>query len=243
MDAWIQDILYGQTFGITLLVASFLFGLTAAISTAKCSGLPAMLVILGYTGSSKTHQTRRLLMTAGAFALSTIIILGALGAAISFVGGNFIDSAKHLGFYVKKILGVISIFLGLLALNLLPIRLPSFKIAVEKLPGGTWGALALGATVGLTTASCATTCAPLQMPVVLGLAALRGHVLEGTVILIIFAIGFVTPMIAAMLGLGLSRATKIMERIATPLRYFSGVFLILTGLWLSAMFKYTLTGF
>ncbi|MCL2707368.1 MAG: hypothetical protein FWE97_04310 [Dehalococcoidia bacterium] len=244
MDAWIQEILRGETFGFMVLVASFLFGVTAAFFTAKCSGLPAMLVILGYSSTGKMNQRRQLLMTAGAFAISTIVILGILGALISYIGGDFISSTSRLGFYSKKVLGVIALFLGLLALDLVPVRLPAFKLAIEKLPSGPVGALVLGATIGLTTASCAVTCAPLQMPVVIGLAILSGRALEGAIILMVFAIGFVTPMIAAMLGLGFTRATKIMERIATPLRYFSGVFLVLTGLWLLAMIKNnTFTGF
>jgi len=240
---WIEGILRGETFGFMVLLAALLFGITAAFFTAKCSGLPAMLVILGYTSSAKTNQKRQLLMTAGAFAVSTIVILGIIGAAISYLGGDIMSSTSWIGFIAKKVLGVISIFLGLLALGLLPMHLPSFKVALEKLPSGPKGALVLGATVGFTSASCAVTCAPLQMPVVMGLAILNGRALEGAIILMIFAVGFVTPMIAAMLGLGFTRATKIMEKIAVPLRYFSGAFLVLTGLWLSAVYTYTWYGF
>jgi len=243
MGTWLDDILRGETFGFMVLIASFIFGITAAFFTAKCSGLPAMLVILGYTSSGKANQKRQLLMTAGAFAISTIVILGILGAIISYFGGDIISSTSWLGFVAKKVLGVISLFLGLLALGLLPIHIPSFKLALEKLPSGPTGALILGATVGLSSASCAVTCAPLQMPVVMGLAMLNGRALEGAIILMIFAVGFVTPMIAAMLGLGFTRATKIMDRIAKPLRYFSGAFLVLTGLWLSAVYTYSWHGF
>lgn len=237
MDAWIQEILKGQTFGIMVFVAAFLFGLSSAATTAGCGGLPAMLVILGYTGSSKANKTRQLLMAAGAFALSSIVVLGALGAVMSLAGGDIINSTGRLGFYFKKLLGIAVIILGLSALDWLPMRFPTFKISTDKLPSGTLGALALGATVGLATAGCAATCSPLQLPIVLGLAALRGHVLEGTVILVVFAIGFVLPLVAVMLGVGMTRATKIMEKLDKPLRYISGVFMILLGLWLTAVIK------
>ena len=243
MDAWIQDILKGQTFGFTVLLASFLFGLSSAATTAGCGGLPAMLVILGYTGSSKGGNRGQLLTAAGAFALSSIVILGALGALMAFAGGDIMSSTGRLGFYVKKVLGFVCLILGLSALDWLPMRFPTFKLATEKLPSGTLGALLLGATVGLATAGCAAACSPLQLPIVLGLAALRGKVLEGIIILVIFAIGFVAPLVAVMLGLGMGRATKFMEKMDKPLRYISGVLLILVGFWLLSQIKTgTLTG-
>ena len=244
MDAWIQEILKGQTFGFMVLLASFLFGLSSAATTAGCGGLPAMLVILGYTGSAKTGKTKQLLIAAGAFTLSSVIVLGALGALMSFAGGDIMTTTGRLGFYVKKVLGFACLILGLSALDWLPMRFPTFKVATEKLPGGTLGALLLGATVGLATAGCAAACSPLQLPIVLGLAALRGRVLEGTIILIVFAIGFVAPLVAIMLGLGMGRATKFMEKMDKPLRYISGVFLILLGFWLVAQIKTgSITGF
>jgi cytochrome c-type biogenesis protein len=244
MDAWIQGILKGQTFGFMVLVASFLFGLSSAATTAGCGGLPAMLVILGYTGSSKAGKTRTLLTAAGAFALSSIIILGALGALMSFAGGDIMNSTHSWGFYAKKVLGVFCLILGLSALDWLPLRFPTFKISTEKLPGGTAGALILGATVGLATAGCAAACSPLQLPIVLGLAALRGKIWEGTIILVVFAIGFVAPLVAVMLGLGMTRATKFMEKLDKPLRFISGAMLILVGFWLLAQLKTgTITGF
>jgi cytochrome c-type biogenesis protein len=244
MDAWIQSILKGQEFGFVVLVAAFLFGLSSAATTAACGGLPAMLVILGYTGSSKSNSRRQLLIAAAAFTFSSVVALASLGAAMSYLGGSVMESTGRLGFYFKKVLGFGALFIGLSALDLLPVRLPNFKIATEKLPSGTLGALFLGATVGLATAGCAAACSPLQLPIVLGLAALRGKVLEGTIILVVFAIGFVAPLVAVMLGLGMGRATSLMEKMDKPLRFISGTLLIILGFWLLAQIKTgTLTGF
>jgi cytochrome c biogenesis protein CcdA len=246
INTWVQSTLKGETFGFMVLLASFLFGLSSAATTAGCGGLPAMLVILGYTGTNKTKagQRKQLLMAAGAFALSSIVVLGALGALISFAGRDIFATTGSLGFYIKKVLGVVCIVLGLSALDWLPLRFPTFKMSTEKLPAGTLGALMLGATVGLATAGCAAACSPLQLPIVLGLAALRGKVLEGIIILVVFAIGFVAPLVAIMLGLGMTRATKVMEKLDKPLRYISGAFLIILGLWLCAVIKTgSVTGF
>jgi len=244
MNDWITTVLRGQTSGFMVLLASFLFGLSSAATTAGCGGLPAMLVIIGYTGSSKTGQRKQLLTAAGAFALSSIVVLGALGAVVSLAGKNIMDSTSVYGFYAKKILGFAALLIGLSALDWLPVRFPTFKVSTDKLPGGTKGALLLGATVGLATAGCAAACSPMQLPVVLGLAVLRGRVLEGTIILVVFAIGFASPLVAIMLGLGMGRATHLMEKMDKPLRFISGAFLILIGFWLLAQIKTgTITGF
>jgi len=244
MDAWIQSVLKGDTFGFLALVAAFLFGLSSAATTAGCGGLPAMLVILGYTGSSKVNKKRQLLMAAGAFTLSSVVALGALGAIVSYAGVNIMATEGVLGFWVKKVLGLVALLIGLSALDWLPLRFPTFKVSTDKLPGGTLGALFLGATVGLATAGCAAACSPLQLPIVLGLAALRGQVLQGTIILIVFAIGFVAPLVAIMLGLGMGRATHLMEKLDKPLRYISGFMLLLLGFWLLAQIKTgSITGF
>ena len=237
MDAWVQNILKGETFGFMVLLAAFLFGLSSAATTAACGGLPAMLVILGYTGSSKTGGRRQLLIAATAFTISSIVALAALGAVMSFMGGSIMEATGRLGFYVKKVLGFAAIFVGLSALDWLPMRLPNFKVATDKLPPGALGATLLGLTVGLATAGCAAACSPLQLPIVLGLAALRGKVLEGIIILVIFALGFTAPLVAVMLGLGMGKATTFMEKMDKPLRFVSGALLIGAGFWLLTMLK------
>ncbi|MCL2141004.1 MAG: hypothetical protein FWH42_05010 [Dehalococcoidia bacterium] len=244
MDNWVSQILTGGASGGVMLVAAFLFGLSSAATTAGCGGLPAMLVIIGYSSStSAASRKRTLFMAAAAFAISTIVVLGLLGVIISFASGSVMDSTSMIGFIVKKILGLVMVILGLSALDWLPMRFPSFRISTEKLPSGILGALLLGSSVGLATAGCAATCSPMQMPLVLGMAALRGKILDGFLILFLFAIGFVAPLVAIMLGAGMTSATKYMARIDKPLRIVTGVFMIVIGLWLCAMYKYTLTGF
>ncbi len=114
----------------------------------------------------------------------------------------------------------------------MPFRLPAFKLVPEKVPNGLLGASIIGLTTGLATAGCAAVCTPIQLPVVLGLATLRGEVLQGALILGLFAIGYTFPMVAIMLGVGLGKATKIMAKIDKPLRIVSGIFLIGVGLYL-----------
>ncbi|OGO17006.1 MAG: hypothetical protein A2Z02_03125 [Chloroflexi bacterium RBG_16_48_7] len=231
MDAWLAEVLKGDQFGLAVLAAAFLFGLSSAATTAACGGLPAMLVIVGYTGASKGGGRRQLLLAAASFLLSSVLALALLGALTAYFGGSALAYGGSVGFYAKKALGMVAIFIGLSALDVMPFRLPTFKIATDKLPSGTLGAVLVGLSVGLATAGCATACSPLQLPIVLGFAALRGQVLEGSVILILFALGFSLPLVAVMLGIGLGKASKIMEKIDKPLRIISGLLLVGLGFW------------
>jgi cytochrome c biogenesis protein CcdA len=234
MEDWIQEILKGDQFGLLAFVAAFLFGISSAVTTAACGGIPAMLVIIGYTGASKGGGRRKLLMAAAAFTISSVGALMLLGALMSYFGGSLQDLTGRFGFYGLKAIGLVAIFIGFLALDFLPFRLPEFNFAPKKVPSGMLGASIIGLTAGVASAGCAATCSPLQLPVVLGLATLRGEVLQGAFILGLFALGYTFPMVAVMLGVGLGKTTKIMEKIETPLRLISGLFLIGVGFYLLA---------
>lgn len=231
MDAWLSQVLKGSEFGWAVLGAAFLFGLSSAATTASCGGLPAMLVIVGYTGASKENSRRQLYMAVASFLISSIVVLGILGALSSQIGNTILSKGGAIGFYGRKVLGLVAAFIGLTALDLTPFRLPTFKVATNKLPSGALGAMLVGVSVGLANAGCATACSPLQLPIVMGFAALRGRVLEGTIVLILFALGFTLPLVAVMLGLGLGKSTKFMEKMDKPLRIVSGLFLIGLGFW------------
>jgi len=227
---WMTEVLKSGTFGITVLVASFLFGLSSAATTASCGGIPAMLVIVGYTASEKGGR-RQLFLAVTAFLLTSVLALATLGALTAHYGGALFARTGSIGFYGKKMAGLVALLIGLISLDLAPFRLPSIKIATGKLPGGVLGAMLVGLSVGVATAGCAATCSPLQLPIVLGLAALRGQMIEGAVILTLFALGFTMPLVAIMLGIGLGKTAKFMEKLDRPLRLISGLFLVGIGIW------------
>ena len=231
MDRWLMEVLKGSEFGIVSLAASFLFGLSSAATTASCGGLPAMLVIVGYTGSAGGKGKKQLLMAAASFFLSSVLALVILGALSGKLGASVLSKTGPIGFYGKKALGMVTLFLGLTSLDLTPFRLPTFKVSTDKIPPGVFGAMLVGLSVGVATAGCATACSPLQLPIVMGFAALRGQVVEGAIILFLFALGFTLPLVLVMLGVGLGRASDWMNRMDKPLRYISGIFMIGMGVW------------
>jgi len=232
MEDWIMEILKGDQFGLLAFLAAFLFGISSAFTTAACGGIPAMLVIVGYTGANKGGGRRQLLLAAAAFTISSVAALALLGALLSYFGGSLQDLTGRLGFYALKAVGLVAIFIGFLSLDILPFRLPEIKLAPEKVPNGVLGASVIGLTAGLASAGCAATCSPIQLPVVLGLATLRGEVWQGAFILGLFALGYTFPMVSIMLGVGLGKMSRIMAKIDKPLRIISGIFLIGVGFYL-----------
>ena len=230
MEDWIMEILKGDQFGLLAFFASFLFGISSAFTTAACGGIPAMLVIVGYTGVTKGGR-RQLFTTAAAFTIASVLALMLLGALMSYFGASQYLTGS-LGFYAMKAIGLVAIFIGFLALDILPFRVPEFKLAPERVPSGLLGASIIGVTSGLAAAGCAATCSPIQLPVVLGLATLRGEVWQGAFMLGLFALGYTFPIVAIMLGVGMGKASRIMAKIDKPLRIISGIFLIGVGFYL-----------
>jgi cytochrome c biogenesis protein CcdA len=222
---WMTEVLKGSQFGLAVLGASFLFGLASAATTASCGGIPAMLVIVGYTASQEGGK-KQLILAVVSFLLTSVIILATLGALTSFVGGAAFAKTGAIGFYARKAVGLVALVLGLTALDLTPFHMPNIGIKTTKLPKGVLGAMMVGLSVGAATAACASACSPLQLPIVLGFAALRGKMWEGAVILGIFALGYAFPLVAVMLGLGLGKSAKFMEKLDRPLRLVSGIFMV-----------------
>ena len=75
-------------------------------------------------------------------------------------------------------------------------------------------------------------CGPVMLPIVLGLAALRGEGIWGALILAVFAVGYSLPMVAVMLGVGLGKLSGIATKIAGPIRIVGGIVLVGVGFWL-----------
>ena len=87
--------------------------------------------------------------------------------------------------------------------------------------------LALGGGSTACTMGC---CAPL-LPVVLGMAVLRGQSGWGALIMTMFAVGYSLPLAAIMLGASLGRLSGVAQKAAKPIRIVAGVGLIGVGFW------------
>lgn len=229
MEEWIKQVFEAPEFGLMVLPAGLLFGLITSFACIGCSA-PLLAAVLGYAGSREGEQQRDMFLIAGFFMLGTVLAFSAAGWVVGFIGQS-VNSA--FGFWGKIIIAILAIFFGFVALNLLPFRLPSLTPSTGKLPRGMLGAAVFGLGVGVVsvtyTMGC---CGPIMLPIVLGVAALKGEGGWGALILAMFAVGYSLPLVAAILGIGLGKLTGFFHKIAGPIQKLSGVLLIVAGIWI-----------
>ncbi len=91
-----------------------------------------------------------------------------------------------------------------------------------------------GLSVGAASITCTLACSGPLLPIVFGMAAVRGQAIWGALILGLFAVGYSLPLAALMLGVGLGRTTALAQTILGPIRFVGGAGLIGVGFWLLA---------
>ncbi|MHC4361093.1 MAG: cytochrome c biogenesis CcdA family protein [Planctomycetota bacterium] len=161
---WIQTItewaktLFEQTgFRPAALPLAFLLGLVSAVASACCT-LPVLGAIVGYSGTQKRSGHRSNLLAALFFMLGTVMALVVLGSVAGFIGQV---AQSVLGKYWKIFAGLIAIFVGLAALNLLPFKLSQRGASKNKSkPEGLVGAAVVGFIMGGGVSVCSLACNP-----------------------------------------------------------------------------------
>lgn len=225
---WVSQVMQSEDFGLMILPASFLLGLITAVGSSCNLGIVAAVV--GFAGSREdSFKKREAVMTAGFFLLGTLASLTGLGLLVGYFGQVATDSFGRWGYLV---LGLGAIFFGIISLNLLPFRVPSFGVSRRARPSSLAGAAVFGLVVGAGSVTCTIACCGPLLPVVLSVAAARGEVIWGSVILAMFALGYSLPLAALMLGVGVGRLTSFAQKIVKPIRYVAGVVLITVGFYL-----------
>lgn len=225
---WLEQVLQSNEFSTAVLPASLLLGLITSVGSYCNIGIIA--AVIGFAGSHKgTVQKRDTLMITICFFIGTTVSLILLGYLVGYLGELAGDT---LGRYGLVFTGFASIFFGLMALDLVPFKLPSFQVSQSSFKTGIIGAGLFGLLVGMASITCTMACCGPLIPIVLGLAASRGEGTWGALILTMFAIGYNLPLAVLMLGVGLGRLTKIAQKAVGPIRLIAGTLLILVGFWL-----------
>ena len=230
MQEWIRETLKASEFGLAVLPAAFLMGLLAS-ATSCCT--PAVLgVLAGYSASGENNGRRANLLVGAFFLLGTVAAVAALGAVAGLAGRV---AGAALGRYWQAFGGLLAILFGLVALNLVPFRLPKLGIAQRTAPKGILGASVFGFAVGGTSVACVACCNPL-IAVPLGVAVLQGNLLWGAVTLAAFAVGYSLPFAAVVVGLrtGLGKMKGASERAASAVKIVAGALLIGAGFYMLA---------
>src|ERR1035437_7751474 len=129
---WVTDTLQAASMGPMALPLAFLLGLVSAVASACCT-LPAMGMLVAYSGTRQDANRRTAFVSAISFMIGSTLALIVLGFVAGFVGQA---AQALLGRYWKLFAGIVAVVLGLVALKLLPFKLPQLVRKSETRSAG-----------------------------------------------------------------------------------------------------------
>jgi cytochrome c biogenesis protein CcdA len=213
------------------LVFALILGAVSAATSACCT-LPALGILVGYSGTQSNHNRKAAMKTALFFTLGTIVSLMITGGIAGFVG-QVAQSA--LGLYWKVFAGIMAVFLGLATLNLMPFKLSLGKFERVRNGLGKSGAVLAGLVLGGIVVVSSLPCSP-GIFIVIGAALLQGAILWASLLLGMFAIGFSLPLGAILLGVSLSKVGLAAKGADAAIRWISGCVLLVSGFYFLVTF-------
>jgi len=213
------------------LLFALLLGLVST-ATSTCCTIPAIGVIVGYSGSRAEHSRKDAVKAAIFFTVGTIISLMIVGGIAGFAGQA---AQAALGQYWKLFAGIIAVVIGLATLKMLPVKLSFAWIGKFQENAGKSGTILAGLILGGIVAVSSLPCNP-GIFIVIGAAILQGNVLWAMSLLAMFAIGFSIPMGAIMLGISLSKFSLAAKGMDAGIRWIAGSILIAAGFYFMLTF-------
>ena len=213
------------------LVFALILGVVSAATSACCT-LPALGVLVGYSGAQANNNRKTAVKTSLLFTLGTIISLMIIGGIAGFVGQV---AQNSLGRYWKIFAGLVAVFLGLAALNLLPFKVSFGKFEDVKGRMGKSGVVLAGLILGGIVAASSLPCNP-GIFIVIGAAILQGKVFWAILMLAMFAIGFSLPLGAVLLGISLSKVSFAATGADVAIRWIAGAVLVIAGFYFLVTF-------
>lgn len=213
------------------LVFALLLGTVSAAVSACCT-LPAMGILIGYSGARNEKDKRTAVTSTLFFIAGTILSLMIIGGIAGLVGQT---AQNSLGSYWKIFAGIVAILFGLATLKLLPFPLPSAGSVTSAERLGKFGPSAAGLLMGGGVAASSLPCNP-GIFIVLGAAILQGQVVWATLLLAMFAVGFSLPLGAVLLGVSLGKTALATKKTEVSIRWVSGGVLMVAGFYLLVTF-------
>jgi cytochrome c biogenesis protein CcdA len=233
MTQWVTETLQSASLGPAALPLAFLLGLVSAVASACCT-LPAMGMLVAYSGTREDANRKTAFATAIAFMIGTTLALIVLGFVAGFVGQA---AQALLGRYWKLFAGVIAVVLGLAALKLLPLKPPQLvrKTETRSAVHGMLGTVIVGLLMGGGVAAASLPCNP-GIYIVIGASILMGHILWGMVLMAAFGVGFSLPLGAILFGVAFGKASIKAQKAEVAIRTVAGVLLVCAGFYLLGRF-------
>jgi cytochrome c biogenesis protein CcdA len=205
---------------------------TVSAATSACCTLPAMGILVGYSGARKEQDRRAAFASVIFFTVGTVSSLMVLGGIAGFVGQT---AQTSLGSYWKIFAGIIAILFGLATLQLLPFKLPTSSSTQSTNRFGRLGPAAAGLLMGGGVAASSLPCNP-GIFIVLGAAVLQGQVVWASLLLAMFAVGFSLPLAAVVLGVSLGKTALLSKNADLAFRWVSVCILLVAGFYLLVTF-------
>ena len=233
MMQWVTETLQSASMGPAALPLALLLGLVSALASACCT-LPAMGMLVAYSGTREDANQRTAFTSAISFMIGTTLALIVLGFVAGFVGQA---AQALLGKYWKLFAGFIAVVLGLAALKMLPVKLPQFarKTETRSAGQGILGTVLVGLLMGGGVAAASLPCNP-GIFIVIGASVLMGHIFWGMVLMAAFGVGFSLPLGAILFGVSFGKASIKAQKVEATIRVVAGVLLVCAGFYLLATF-------
>ena len=203
-----ENLVSGQleNLGVASVFVIFFVGLLTSLTPCMLSMLPITVSYIGaYESQGKLYGAIQSAWFAFGLA-TTLAMLGAIATALGKVYGQ-------IGLGLPFVVSLIAIIMGLNLLGVIPLQLPNLDLisyVSDKLPRSVRSYM-FGLTFGLVASPCSTP----VLATLLGWVSATQDLLLGTGLLLIYAMGYVLPLVIA--GTFTASIAKILE-----LRKWSG---------------------
>jgi len=199
---------------------AFLEGIVTFISPCL---LPMLPVYLSYFAGGGQRRTKHTLLGALGFVTGFTVVFVLMGALAGTVG-SFLHRHQTA---VNIVSGILVVFFGLNFLGVFRIELfRGSKVAIKTENMGFFSALLFGMAFSVGW----TPCVGAFLGSALMLASQQGHVLEGMLMLLVYALGLGIPfLVSAVLMDSLKNAFSWIKRHYTQINIVCGVLLVAVG--------------
>jgi len=183
--------------------------------------VPVLTMFGGYVGGYAQSSRTAGLRLALPFVLGNAMTLAVAGGVASFIGRSTLQ--VFTGYQLDRwIPGWIGLAMGLQLLGILRLRIPAMPIFrwVRK-PDTIWGSFALGLPFGLVVTPCTI---PIFIAIVT-FVALQASVFHGALLMVAYALGRGTILLAVAVSVGLIKALNI-GHTSWYIERFSGILIL-----------------